>query len=169
MNGMATSNVKADTTWSMLADEEEKVRQSKMAQRYKELAALSEEERVSQTMRMLMAEYALPDAKLRAFTLSRLHTWLSLDKGIAQRVSASYEAVMLKMPGTAAMRRVALVQTLSRDFPLEQQVQMVELFPDAFGGLKEAIAARRRMEATSATAAATAAQAKKSWWAFWKR
>ena len=69
---MAMSDVKADQAWGMLADTEEEERRTKMLQRYTEMVALPAEERASQMLTMATAEYALPDDKLRTFTLSRL-------------------------------------------------------------------------------------------------
>ena len=167
---MVTQNVEPDKNWVLLADEEEEERRAKMVQRYTELAILPEEERTSQMMEMAMAEYSLADAKLRSLTLSRLSVWLSLDTEMAQKLASSYDAAMLKLPGQHAMRRVALVQTLARDFSPEQQVQLVTLLPDVFGGLKEALLASQRLRAATETEnAAPTTQVKKSWWPFGKR
>ena len=164
---MATPNIEADQAWGMLADvEEEDERRTKMLQRYTELAALPEEERVSQMLMMATAEYDLPDDKLRTFTISRLHSWMMLDQEVARRIAASYDTVMRKMPAQEAWRRVSMVQTLAREFPAEEQAQLVEIIPSVFGGLKEVLSAQRIQPATPAGPSATA---KRGWWPFGKR
>lgn len=133
------SNVQSDQAWGALMNEAAEEREATMAQRYKEMAALSEEEMLSRMTAMVRAEYDLKDAELRVFTLSRLRTWLKLDEDTARKIAASYDAAMRKMSGPAAMRRVAMVQTLARDFSREDQQQLVELMPNVFGGLKDVI------------------------------
>ena len=162
---MAMSNAEADQAWGMLAEVEEEERRTKMVQRYTEMAALPEEERMSQMLMMAAAEYDLSEDKLRTFTVSRLSVWLSLDREVARRVAASYDAVMKKMPGQQAMRRVGVVQTMAREFPAEEQAQLIELIPDVFGGLKEVLTRQHAQEAM----AASSASVKKGWWPFWKR
>ena len=129
---MAMSDVKADQAWGMLADAEEEERRTKMLQRYTEMVALPAEERVSQMLAMAKAEYALPDDKLRAFTLSRLSAWLDMDTESVQIIAGSYDAAMLKMPGPQAMRRVSMVQTLADEFSKQQQLQLIAIVPDVF-------------------------------------
>jgi len=163
---MATSNIEADQAWGMLADVEEKERRTKMVQRYTDIAALPEEDRMSQMLMMATAEYALPDDKLRTFTISRLHAWLMLNQEVARRIATSYDTTMRKMPGQEAWRRVSMVQTLAREFPEGVQVQLVALIPDVFGGLKDVLSGLR-IEPT--TPAEHPASAKKGWWPFRKR
>ena len=160
---MAMSNTKADQAWGLFADADEEERRAKMLQRYVELASQPEDERTSQMVMMATAEYALPDDKLRAFTHSRLSVWLEMDPEVVQIVAASYDAVMQRMPGPQAMRRVSLVQTLAKDFPQEGRERLVALLPNVFGGLKEMLYSRRLAES------APTAPAKKSWWPFGKR
>ena len=159
---MATSDTGADQAWGMLVDVGEEERKAKMLQRYGELANLSEEERRSQMLAMAGSEYDLPADKLRTFTIFRLQVWLQLEPEVAQRISASYDAAMQKMPGLQAMRRVALVQTLAREFSSQDQERLVALMPNVFGGLKEVISPHRAEEAQPAPA-------KKGWWPFRKR
>ncbi|MFH1560841.1 MAG: hypothetical protein ABID84_05480 [Chloroflexota bacterium] len=160
---MSTSNVQSDQAWGALANATVEERERVMDQRCKELGALSEEERVSQMAAMARAEYALPEVDLRTFTLSRLRTWLKLDEDTGRKMSASYDAVMLNMPGQAAMRRVALVQTLARDFSREDQVKLVALIPNVFGGFTDLLQPTG-FETRPTTE--RAAPAKKGWWPF---
>ena len=162
---MAMSDVKADQAWGMLADEEEEERRTKMLQRYTEMVTLPAEESASQMLTMATAEYALPDDKLRAFTLSRLSTWLDMDTEATKSIAASYEAAMIKMPGPQAMRRVSMVQTLADEFSREQQLRLIAVIPTVFGGLKEMI----EMPPIKSVAAVPTASTKKGWWPFGKR
>lgn len=161
---MAMSDMEADQAWGLLADADEEERRAKMLQRYTELASQPGEERESQMLMMATAEYALPDDKLLTFTLSRLSAWLAMDTEAAQQIAASYTAVMKKMPGKQAMRRVSMVQTLADEFSREQQLQLIDIVPDVFGGLKDMLS----MPSIRSEAAATPV-AKKSWWPFGKR
>ncbi len=157
-----TTDSTVDEAWGKLADEEE--RETQMFQRYTELASLSEESRRSRLLAMAKAEYALPDAKLRPFTLSRMRVWLKIDPENAKKMAVSYSAIMNQMPGPAAMRRVALVQTLAREFSLEDRERLVALAPHVFAS-RPAFAA----EVLSGTPSSTTASSKKPWWAFWRR
>ena len=163
---MAMSDVNADQAWGMLANSEEGERRSKMLERYGEMAALPAEERESQMLTMAAAEYALPDDKLRIFTLSRLSAWLDMDADAAQNIASSYDAAMKKMPGPHAMRRVSMVQTLADEFSREQQLRLIAVVPTVFGGLKEMI---EMPPVKSVAAVAPDASSKKGWWPFGKR
>ena len=150
---MATSDRKADQAWGMLADVEEEERRTKMLQRYTELGALPEEERVSQMLMMADAEHDIPNAKLRIFTISRLNVWLMLEPEVARRISDSFDAAMRKVPGLQTTRWVALAKSLAKEFPMGEQERLVALIPAVFGGVK----------------LAEPAPAKKRWWPFGKR
>ena len=150
---MATSDRKADQAWGMLADVEEEERRTKMLQRYTELGALPEEERVSQMLMMADAEHDIPNAKLRIFTISRLNVWLMLEPEVARRISDSFDDAMSKVPGLQTTRWVALAKTLAKEFPVDEYERLVALIPAVFGGVKQA----------------KPAPAKKRWWPFGKR
>lgn len=158
-----TTHPSVDEAWGKLADTGEDEREAQMIQRYTELSSLSEEARRSRLLAMAKAEYALPDAKLRPLTLSRMRVWLKMDSENAGKVAVSYSAAMNQMPGPAAMRRVALVQTLARGFSLEDQERLVALVPQVFAG--RAVAA----SVLSATPSPTPPASRKQWWAFWRR
>ena len=169
---MTTPTPAADQAWGMLASATSEEREASMLRRYRELAALAEGERVNQMPAMARSEYALTDDKLRPFTLSRLRVWLKLESAVALRISASYDAVMLKMPGREAMRRVGLVQTLARDFSPEDEARLRELVPGVLGAVAPRVAIKRLQEelAQAPAAAASAKPAKKGGlWPFGKR
>ncbi|MBF8299462.1 MAG: hypothetical protein HW397_511, partial [Dehalococcoidia bacterium] len=75
---MATSSSAKDEAWCGLADLPPVDREARMTQRYNELAGLEEAERIRRLLAMARAEYALPDEKLREFTMSRLRVLLKL-------------------------------------------------------------------------------------------
>ena len=163
---MAMSDLNADQAWSMLANAEEEERRAKMLQRYTEMAALSEEDRASQMLTMANAEYALPDDKLRTFTVSRLSVWLALDLDAGKMIADSYDTAMRVLPGPQAMRRVSMVQTLADEFSKEQQQQLIALVPGVFGGLKHILSMPTVQTVVPSTPSETA---KKGWWPFGKR
>jgi hypothetical protein len=135
-----------------------------MVARYSELATLAEEERRALMLAMARAEYELTDDQLHAFTKSRLGSWLELAPETAQCVASSYDAVMLKMPGPQAMRRVSVVQTLAREFPVEDQDRLASLLPGVFAGAGIGVHMPPIHDASAPTASA-----KKGWWPFGRR
>jgi uncharacterized protein (DUF2342 family) len=160
----------SDQAWVELLHEPEEVRETKMVARYTELAALSADERLARMLAMARAEYALPDDELRTFTLSRIRAWLRLEPETARTTASTYDAAMQRMPGTAAMRRVAIVQTLARELPAEDEERLRELVPGVFAGQPHAVAVRRAHEPSPAPPPAPPAPAvKKPWWKFWQR
>jgi len=158
-------NIKADTGWGEISSLPEAEREAKMKARYQELAKLTDEERVNRLFAMAQAEYALNDEKLRAFTTSRMRVWISLDDTIATTVVASYDQAMDKMPGTAAMRRVALVQNLALTFSLEEQARLKVLVPKILAGRSDV----SQLAKQAAAAEAAAEKPKKSGWGPWRK
>ena len=162
---MNTSDIRPDEAWEKLADAAEEDRETKMRARYLELAALSEEERCKRLEAMAQAEYALPDDKLRSFTASRLRVWLGMDLEPVRMVASSYDTIMRRMPGTIAMRRVGIVQTLAREFSTGDQGRLRALVPGVFGERP----VTPSVAAGSPPSQAATAPKKKAWWAFWQR
>ena len=161
---MTTQNVKADQAWGSLANVSDTERESQMLARYAELARLTEEERRSRLLAMAQAEYSLPDEKLRPFTISRIKVWLKVEMETARLIASSYDAVMDMMPGTAAMRRIALVQTLASSFTLEDQSKLRILVPRVFAGKPDISNVVNPVPEKLEEKAQT-----KSKWAFWKK
>ena len=159
-----TTDTSVDEAWGQLADAGEEERERQMFQRYTELASLSEEARKSRLLAMAKAEYALSDAKLRPFTQSRMRVWLTMETENATKVAVSYSAAMDQMPGPAAMRRVALVQTLARGFSPEDRERLAALVPQVFAGRPVLVA-----KVLGVTPSPMQPSSKKPWWAFWRR
>jgi hypothetical protein len=157
------TSVSPDEAWARLVTLPEREREAQMRARYLALATLSEEEeRRTRLRRMAESEYALTDDHLRPFTLSRIRVWLDLEDETAKRISASYDAVMAQMPGPAAMRWVAIIQTLAREFPLDAQAKLRALVPNV-------ITTDIRPLTLGAGDYEKVSVSKRAWWAFWKR
>ena len=153
--------------WAALADASEEARQAEMRKGYEELAKLSEDERSSMMAQLIESEYALPEGKLRAFTVSRLTVWIDMDVESARSVAETYDQVMKRMSANVAMRRVGMVQTLAREFTPEQVDRLYELIPAMIQHMPRgegAVLARGEEEA-----AFPEERHRKSWWQFWKR
>jgi hypothetical protein len=155
----------ADVEWSSLVESTDEARESAMRERYTEIAALDEDARKERLKAMAEAEYALPDDKLRVFSLSRLRTWLSLPDDVALAVAHSYDAVMQRMPGPVAMRRVSIVQTLTAEFSTEDEDRLRALVPGVFAGMPS----HTRVVADVPDPAAAPPAKKKSLFNFWRK
>src|SRR6266567_8247428 len=160
---MTTPGAGVDETWGKLAAAPEDERVAQMQARYHELATHPEADRRAQLQAMAQAEYALPDDSLRGMTVCRLRAFLRLKPEEVTTVVASLEAVMDQMPGSTAMRRVALVQTLARDFSVDEQRQLHEMVPTVFGERPANVAE------TQPSAPSHPTPVQKAWWAFWKK
>lgn len=157
------TSVSPDEAWGRLVDLPDREREAQMRARYLALAALSEEEeRRTRLRRMAESESALLEGQLRPFTLSRIRVWLNLEGETAKRISASFNAVMTQMPGPAAMRLVAVVQTVAREFPVADQERLRVLVPGM-------ITADIRPLTLGAGDYEKATIRKRPWWAVWKR
>jgi hypothetical protein len=130
---MTAQGLPDEQAWADVGALPEEQRQSAMQKRYTELLPLSEDERRSRMLAMAKGENSLSDDKLRAFTKSRLLTWLAMDMDSAKKVAASYAAVMQQMPGPVAMRWIALMQTMAREFSSDQVLKLRALLPTVFG------------------------------------
>lgn len=153
----------ADQAWADLSTVSEEERQAQMQQRYATLLTLPEPERLTQLRAMVQAEYSLPDADLRPFTASRLRTLLRMEPTDVTQLMAATETVMQQLPGTIAMRRVALVQTLAREFSMDEQARLQQLIPGVFGA--EAMGSAPAAPPPTPQPVTTA----RPWWAFWKK
>ena len=118
-----------DRDWQELASLPADEREARLCEFYTELAALPEDTRKARLREMIAVTYTLSDDEFRALTESRLRTWLRLDQEVAATVARSYDAVMQEVPANAAMRRVAVVQTLLRDFSDAEQHTLSQLNP----------------------------------------
>jgi hypothetical protein len=158
-----------DIEWTGLIDAGEAEREAQMVARYTELAALSEDDRRERLKAMARAEYALPDDKLRTFTIARMRSWLQLEEEQAQRVAGSYDAVMQNMPATIAMRRVALVQTLALEFSAEDEARLRRLMPRIFAGAPSRTTGLGDAPPPLPGSRTEGAARSRPFWAFWRK
>lgn len=164
-------------SWGRLADLSESEREPQMRARYAELVGVPEEQRRAALKTFAQAEYALPDGKLRPFTKSRMRVWLSMNADEARTLALSYDAIMNQMPAVAAMKRVSIVQSLSKEFSEEDQARLRAMAPTVFtsksappqspSNYGAAKPASRKAQSKPEPAAA-GPKGKKAWWAFWK-
>lgn len=164
---MTSSQESADIQWRDLVELEEQERRTLMEKRYLELATLPEEERVIRLTEMEKAVYELPEDKIRIFTISRLRVWLDIEGELGQMISTSYNSVTDKLPSNIALRHIALVQTLSREFSGEDQGRLRSLFPRVFGALPK-VEQLATLSSESPSSVPDNVLTKKSWWAFWR-
>ena len=112
------------------------------------------------------AAYELPDPELEVLTRSRLLTWVDMDREEAKVLANAFDKSINSLSGKLAMRRVAVSQTVSLKFTLEERNALAEIVPKVF----DAIPGVERLKAASqqATEAVGAAAAEsKPWWKFW--
>ncbi len=158
----ATSQLSADTTWSNLAA---------LGERQRMEAMVDEAERVRELEAMVLAEYALPEADLRDFTLSRLRAWLELheqDPGQSHALASAYHAVFQRVPADIALRRASVVQSVAReDMTAEELTELDELIPDVLEPVahakKESTPTARLLEQQPVAVGAE----RKPRWKFW--
>ncbi len=163
---MANAEVR-DNEWARIAELPEADRQAVMRREVEELAKLSEEERRARLRAGAEQEFRLPDDKLRAVIVSRIHVWLDGDQATVRPVAASLDAVMNVAPSTVAMRRAAIIQTLARDFPANQQERLRSLVPGAFPNHDVRPVSMASSRASLNEAAPKVEAARKPFWKFW--
>ncbi|MBF8267825.1 MAG: hypothetical protein HW388_1333 [Dehalococcoidia bacterium] len=166
---MTTSVPGEMTGWSALADCSEEERRAQMGKRYAELLHMPEEQRVSALERMGQVEYRLSDGKLRTFTESRLLVWLGMDMEKGLVIARSYDQAMLRMPGTAAMKRVSTEQTVARGFTAEQLDRLRELIPATLKVMPQVSSARFSTPSPQPKPAAAEQKPSKGFLGFGKR
>ncbi|MBI2867655.1 MAG: hypothetical protein HYX97_04900 [Chloroflexi bacterium] len=162
---MTTPQVPADQEWAKLAEADEKTREAQIRTRYVELASVSDDERQKRVAAMAQAEFALPDDQMRAFTLSRMRVGLGLEPDMMRKISTTYDAIADQLPGTIAMRRIALLQTLVKEFSPDEQQRLRAMSPHIFAVPAVTVVATTPPPAPSQAAQPTS----KPRWAFWKR
>jgi len=131
---MSTPDQTIDKEWKELATLDPDAMEARMVEILNEMVSLSDEERLERRLAIARAESDLSDEDLRSYTLCRLRAWLKLESAVADRVAATMDDVMKKIPGPQAMRQIALIQTMAREFSLEDQQKLVALAPNVFGG-----------------------------------
>lgn len=159
------SDASPDQSWAQLSTLEPAEREAQMAERYRQMPGLSEDERKGQMKSMILAEYSLPEEGLKAFTISRMRTWITLEPEVAPVIAQAYDAVMQQMPAAIAMKRVSLVQTLVLEFSPDDEERLRELAPRVFAG---APSRKLKLDRPDGPDLAITAGRKKPFWAFWR-
>jgi hypothetical protein len=131
---MSTPDQTVDKNWKELATLDPEAMEARMVGILNEMNALSDEERLERRLAIARTENDLTDEELRAYTLCRLRAWLKLDPPVAEKTAALLDKVMKIIPGPQAMRQIALIQTMAREFSVEDQGKLVALAPNVFGG-----------------------------------
>ena len=168
---MATE-IQPDSTWSEIASLDADAQVAAMRERFETLAQAEAAERDRRLEAMIIAEYALDDEHLPAFTGSRLRAWMGLaDENLeqAQVVVSAWDDAFKRVPGEIAMRRAALVQTVAREeFSADDIDVLYELIPQLVGHLPRASQqAVERVALTDRASVAGARASSKPWWKFW--
>lgn len=159
-----------DTTWSGLIALAPEERTGAMRERYEQLLALSDTEMESKLEDMIVAEYALDSASLHIFTASRLRALLGIaeqDVVRARRVASAGDRVFNRMPGSIAMQRTQMVQTIARTELTAQEVELLrELLPSLLQQLPR-LAASPMSERAATPVPHTGGDSRKPWWKIW--
>ena len=168
---MATE-IQPDSSWSEIASLDADARVAAMRDRFQTLAQADAAKRDRRLEAMIVAEYALDDEHLPAFTASRLRAWVGLageNLEQAQVTASAWDDAFKRVPGEIAMRRAALVQTVARDeFSADDIDVLYELIPELVGHLPRA--SQEVIERAASIERASVAEARanrKPWWKFW--
>ncbi|MBI4236264.1 MAG: hypothetical protein HY688_02770 [Chloroflexi bacterium] len=156
--------------WEALANLPEGARQAEILHLYETLVPMKEVERQARIEAYIHREYALAEDKLLAVTRSRLMAWLEMEPERAKTVATSYDLAMRILPGSIAMRHVAVVQTLSLAMTDEQIGRLYELIPSVLRQIPRLASRPQAAPPVTTEAAMTGgARTERRGWAFWKK
>lgn len=148
--------------WAGLAAVAEPDRSREMRDFLEEVIALGDSEKSAGIEQMVMAEYALPEAALRSFTVSRLRTWLAIahdDLVGAISLARGYDAAFDKLGAAMAMRRSSLVQAVARHDLKDGELEgLFDLIPSLVRQVPRRPVVTRYYEKP---------EPKKAFWKFW--
>ncbi|MCB9482656.1 MAG: hypothetical protein H6674_07520 [Dehalococcoidia bacterium] len=148
--------------WAGLASAADDERVGKMREVLDDVLALGDAERTSTIESMVQSEYALDEAQLRPFTISRLRAWLQVADGNmdgATSLARGYDAAFDKLGASLAMRRSTMVQTVARhDLTPEEVAGLFNLIPSIV---------RQVPKSTAPTRVYDKPEQKKPFWKFW--
>ncbi len=144
--------------WAMIADMPEQGREAELVAFFNGIASLSEDSRRGVLKDMIQASIVLPPEKEKGLTKSRMKSWVKMDREKAKGVAASYEAVMNKMPGDVAFKRISAVRAIAKDLSPEEVDVIRILQPGVLDAEEKFLNVSRGVQSE-----------KKSRWAFWKK
>jgi hypothetical protein len=133
-----------------------------LADEYRALAAMEDEERLHAIRTQVQEEHKLDDADLRLFTLARLRALTTLTPEQARDLARDYDDAMSGMPAAAAMRRVVVVQSVIARMSESEQETLRSLLPENVTG---PAAVSHNLQAQSDPVR----RSKKRWPIFWQR
>ena len=108
-------------------------RESWMQEQMRDLALQDEPERQRRWSEMLQKEDGLEEKDKISLNSSRLRALVKLNPDQARAVSAGYNEWLSHVPGDVAFKTATMLQTATRDFPLEETQRLGELIPTVFG------------------------------------
>ncbi|MEX1023393.1 MAG: hypothetical protein WD058_09630 [Dehalococcoidia bacterium] len=163
--------------WGGLASQPESAQSEGMRSILAEVLALDDTHRLDVLEAMVRAEYALESDSLRAFTRSRLRTWIAIsadDLEGAKSLARGYDAAFDRLPAELAMRRASTVQTVARsDLAADEVTALFDLIPSLVRQVPRAtpapISAARTADAVTSGVNAVVAAAARPWWKVWAR
>jgi len=154
--------------WSDLAGLDQAARERGMHEHLISVLALEEAPRLEALRDMITAEYALDDAALRPFTISRLRTWVAIaqeDVERARLLARGYDTVFDALGAEMAMRRARIVQTVAKsDLAPGEVTALFELIPSLVRHVPRSAGSDFTRPAAAAAGAGGA-----PWWKFWQR
>ena len=128
-----TTQAQPDASWAALADLDDERRQEAMAERFRELEKVPDEQRRTELAAMVSAENSLDDELGYDFVRSQLRVWARLaaeDLEKAKSIANGYEEIYAELTGTVAWRRATVVQTIARiDLSADEVIGISELVP----------------------------------------
>jgi len=164
--------------WGALAGQPASDQIPAMQEVFAELLKLDETERLVAIEEMVRAEYALDQDALKAFTESRLRSWLAMaanDLESTQEIVQGYDTVFGHLPGEMAMRRATVVQTVARNhFTTDEVGALFELIPSLVRQVPRSsgsatVSASSSSSSSGGAAVAEAPASARPRWKFWAR
>lgn len=160
-----------DATWAGLLALAPDARVQAIQDRYRQLLALPEAEMESALEEMIIAEYALDAPSLHAFTGSRMRALLGIaasDVAQARRVAGTGDHVFMRMPGSIAMRRTEVVQSIARtELTAEEVERLRELLPSLLQQLPRLSTTLRSEGGIAVEPQPVVDRPRKPWWKVW--
>jgi hypothetical protein len=157
--------------WAALSALDEASREQAMRSRFRELLALSPDERIAAEQDMLIAEESLETQEHGAMTLSRLRAWMSFDAAEIEALVAGRETAREQIPGSAAMRSVMGLQSVIQQLSAEEISRLIEAAPSMRKALPaevlDSLDALAQHDQPLDQVPEESAQSK--WWQFWRR
>ena len=161
--------------WGALSQLDDPSRHEAMRARFEELLTLTDSDRSAAEEEMLLAEEELDNAAHSAMTLSRLRAWTTFNPEQIELLATGVEEARERIPGSAAMRSVAGVQSVIQQLPNADIGLLIEAAPAVRASLPvemlQALDAQARpgQRASASEVASDGPRPAKRFWQFWRR